>query len=59
MYSHPTDKQAQRRRYYRDNKEAIRQQAKEWYESNKGTSEYRLRKRDYMVIWMRRKKEGA
>ena len=58
MYTHPADKQAQRRRYYRENKEAIRQQAAEWYEANKGASEYKLRKRDYMVIWRRRKKNG-
>lgn len=59
MYKHPTDRQAQRRRYYSDNKETIQEQAAQWYEDNKGTDEYKLRKRNYMVVYRRRKKLGT
>jgi hypothetical protein len=59
MYKHPTDRKAQRRRYYQENREAIREAAAQWYEDNKGTDEYKSRKRNYMVIYRRRKKLGA
>lgn len=58
-YKHITDRKAQRRRYYRENAEKIREQAAEWYEANKGASEYKLRKRNYMIVFRRRKKNGA
>lgn len=58
-YKHPSDRQAQRRRYYKENKEQLKAQAAEWYENHKGESEYKLRKRNYMVVFRRKKKEGT
>lgn len=57
-YKHPTDRQAYRRAYYRNHQEPIKQLASEWYEDNRGNSEYKLRKSRYMIIWRKKKKEG-
>jgi len=59
MYKHPTDKKAQRRRYYRENREQIKQAAADWYEEHKNDPEFKDRKRNYMVVYRRRKKLGA
>jgi len=57
-YKHITDRRAQRRRYYQENREQILEQSAEWYEQNKGTTEYMERKRNYMVLYRRKKKLG-
>lgn len=57
-YKHPTDRQAYRRAYYRNNKEKLKERADEWYVDNKGAEEYKLRKSRYMILWRRRKKLG-
>lgn len=57
-YKHPTDRRAQRRRYYQENREQIKEQASQWYEDNKGSEEYKLRKSRYMILFRRRKKKG-
>lgn len=57
-YKHPSDRAAHARRYYRENKERIQEQAAEWYDNHKGESEYKLRKRNYMVVFRRKKKNG-
>jgi hypothetical protein len=58
-YKHPTDRQAWHRRHYQDHKEAIKQAAAEWYEDHKDDPALLDRKRIYMVVWRRRKKNGA
>lgn len=57
-HKHPNDLRANRRRYYREHEETIKEQAAQWYTDNKGAEEYKLRKSRYMVIWRRRKKNG-
>lgn len=55
-YKHPNDRRAHRQKYYREHSETIKEQAAQWYEDNKGASAYKQRKREYMIIFRRRKK---
>lgn len=57
-YKHPTDRQAYRRAYYQEHKEDLKEATSVWYEDNKGSDEYKLRKSKYMILYRRRKKLG-
>lgn len=57
-YKHPNDRRAQRRRYYQEHRKQILEQSAEWYETHKGDASYMDRKRQYMVLYRRRKKFG-
>lgn len=57
-FKHPEDRRAWHRAYYRTNKEQMKQQAADWYEEHKGDPNYMDRKRHYMVVYRRRKKNG-
>ena len=57
-YKHPEDRRAWHRRHYRENKEQMKLQAADWYEEHKGDANYMDRKRNYMILFRRRKKSG-